>query len=145
MSFKFGKNKSMIRFCFFIGFVCLTLLSQAQTSAGLQGPVITWEKVTHDFGDITQGDKVSHVFKFTNTGNEPLVITNVEVTCGCTTPKGWPRAPIMPGGQGEVTVAFNSAGKFGKQNKVVTVTSNSAGTTNQVMITVNVLEKKVSN
>jgi Protein of unknown function (DUF1573) len=145
MSFKFGKNKSMIRFCFFIGFVCLTLLSQAQTSAGLQGPVITWEKVTHDFGDITQGDKVSHVFKFTNTGNEPLVITNVEVTCGCTTPKGWPRDPIMPGGQGEVTVAFNSAGKFGKQNKVVTVTSNSAGTTNQVMITVNVLEKKVSN
>ncbi|HRG78669.1 MAG TPA: DUF1573 domain-containing protein, partial [Cyclobacteriaceae bacterium] len=69
----------------------------------------------------------------------------VEVTCGCTTPKGWPRDPIMPGGEGELTVAFNSAGKFGKQNKVVTVTSNSVGTTNQVMITVNVLEKKDPN
>lgn len=136
---------SSIRFCFFIGFVCVTSLLQAQPNSELEGPVISWEKVTHDFGDIIQGEKVSHVFKFTNAGNEPLVITNVEVTCGCTTPKGWPRDPIMPGGQGELTVAFNSAGKFGKQNKVVTVTSNSAGTTNQVMITVNVLEKKDPN
>ncbi len=135
----------MMRFCFFIGIVCLPFLSQAQTNQDLKGPVITWEKVTHDFGDVFQGDKVSHVFKFTNTGTEPLVITNVEVTCGCTTPKGWPRDPIMPGGEGELTVAFNSAGKFGKQNKVVTVTSNSVGTTNQVMITVNVLEKKDPN
>ena len=134
-----------MRFCFFIGIVCLPFLSQAQANQDVKGPVITWEKVTHDFGDVFQGDKVSHVFKFTNTGTEPLVITNVEVTCGCTTPKGWPRDPIMPNGQGELTVAFNSAGKFGKQNKVVTVTSNSVGTTNQVMITVNVLEKKDPN
>lgn len=134
-----------MRFCFFIGIVCVPFLSPAQTNQVLKGPIITWEKVTHDFGDVFQGDKVSHVFKFTNTGTEPLVITNVEVTCGCTTPKGWPRDPIMPGGQGELTVAFNSAGKFGKQNKVVTVTSNSVGTTNQVMITVNVLEKKDPN
>ncbi len=136
---------STIRFCFFIGFMCMTLLSQAQTNPEPQGPVITWEKVTHDFGDIIQGEKVNHIFKFTNTGNEPLVITNVEVTCGCTTPKGWPRDPIMPGGLGELTVGFNSAGKFGKQNKVITVTSNSVGTTNQIMITANVLEKKDPN
>ncbi|MEQ1586345.1 MAG: DUF1573 domain-containing protein [Cyclobacteriaceae bacterium] len=135
----------MIRFCFFIGFVCVTLLLQAQTNPEPQGPAITWEKVTHDFGDIIQGEKVSHIFKFTNTGNEPLVVTNVEVTCGCTTPKGWPRDPIMPGGQGELTVGFNSTGKFGKQNKVVTVTSNSVGITNQIMITANVLEKKDPN
>src|SRR6187551_2876218 len=89
-----------------------------------KGPVITFEKKTHDFGDMNQGDKVEETFKFTNTGNEPLIITNVQVTCGCTTPKGWPRDPIMPGGKGEITVAFNSAGKSGKQNKVVTVVSN---------------------
>lgn len=107
------------------------------------GPVIQWEKTSHDFGDIVQGEKVEYTFKFKNAGTEPLVITNVEVTCGCTTPKGWPRDPIMPDGKGELTVAFNSTGKVGRQHKVITVTSNSKGSTNQVMITVNVLEKKL--
>ncbi|MCW5912782.1 MAG: DUF1573 domain-containing protein [Cyclobacteriaceae bacterium] len=108
----------------------------------LNGPIITWEKFSHEFGDITQGEKIEHTFKFTNTGTAALVITNVEVTCGCTVPKGWPRDPIMPGGKGEITVAFNSSGKIGRQNKVVTITSNSVGKTNQVMIVANVLEKK---
>jgi hypothetical protein len=109
------------------------------------GAVITWEKSSYDFGDVFQGEKVEHTFRFTNTGNRELVITNVEVTCGCTTPKGWPRDPIPPGGGGELTVAFNSAGKIGKQNKVITITSNSVGTLNQVMFTATVLEKKQVN
>src|SRR5882762_1370252 len=114
------------------------------TTAKANGPVITFEKKTHDFGDLTQGDKVENVFKFTNTGNEPLVITNVQVTCGCTTPKGWPRDPIAAGGKGEVTIAFNSAGKMGKQNKVVTVVSNAVNADGaQISFTTNVLEKKV--
>lgn len=117
-----------------------SVLAMAQATE--QGPVITWEKSSYDFGDIIQGDKVEHTFSFTNTGNQPLIITNVEVTCGCTTPKGWPRDPIAPGGKGELTVAFSSVGKIGRQNKVITVTSNSVGQSNQVMIVVNVLEKK---
>jgi hypothetical protein len=105
--------------------------------------VITFEKKTHDFGDIFQGDKVEETFKFTNTGNEPLIITNVQVTCGCTTPKGWPRDPIMPGGKGEITVAFNSAGKSGRQNKVVTVVSNAVNSDGaQISFSTNVLDKK---
>jgi hypothetical protein len=124
--------------------VCLLqfFLVDAQENEQLLGAVISWDKGTFDFGDVTEGDKVSHTFKFTNTGNTPLVLTNVEVTCGCTTPKGWPRDPIAPGSTGELTVAFNSTGKSGKQNKVITVTSNSVGTTNQVVITVNVMAKK---
>ena len=115
----------------------------AQEPAKQTGPVITFEKKTHDFGDIVQGDKVEETFKFANTGTEPLIITNVQVTCGCTTPKGWPRDPIMPGGKGELTVAFNSAGKMGKQNKVVTVVSNAANADGaQISFTTNVLEKK---
>lgn len=117
-------------------------LVNAQESQLLSGAVITWDKSTFDFGDITAGDKVSHTFRFKNTGNIPLMLTNVEVTCGCTTPKGWPRDPIASGSTGELTVAFNSTGKSGKQNKVITITSNSVGTTNQVMIAVNVLAKK---
>jgi hypothetical protein len=89
-----------------------------------------------------QGDKVEHTFRFTNTGSLPLIITNVEVTCGCTTPKGWPRDPIGPGEAGELTVAFNSAGKFGLQRKVVTLISNSVGAANQIIFTANVEVKK---
>lgn len=116
--------------------------SNAQTS----GPVITWEKSVYDFGDVIQGDKVEHTFKFKNTGNEPLIITNVEVTCGCTTPKGWARDPIAAGQSGEITVAFNSLGKFGKQNKVVTVVSNAVNPEGaQISFLANVLEKKSPN
>ncbi len=120
----------------------LTAGAQSQTS----GPVITWEKSTHDFGDLTQGDKVERTFKFKNTGTEPLIITNVQVTCGCTTPKGWARDPIDPGQSGEITVAFNSMGKYGKQNKVVTVVSNAVNPDGaQITFTANVLEKKSPN
>jgi hypothetical protein len=110
-----------------------------------KGAAITWEKSTYDFGDIVQGEKVEHTFKFTNTGNQPLIITNIQVTCGCTTPKGWPRDPIAAGGKGEVTIAFNSTGKLGKQNKVVTVMSNAVNTDNQIVFSANVLQKTVSN
>ena len=115
----------------------------AQQQAKQNGPVITFEKKTHDFGDIFQGDKVEETFKFANTGTEPLIITNVQVTCGCTVPKGWPRDPIMPGGKAELTIAFNSAGKSNKQNKVVTVVSNAVNADGaQISFTANVLEKK---
>ena len=122
--------------------VCLaafTAYSQEVAKTQTNGPVITWKESTFDFGDMRQGDKVEHTFAFTNTGNEPLIITNVQVTCGCTTPKGFPRDPIAPGQTGEITVAFNSAGKVGKQNKVVTIVSNSVGKTNQIAFTANVL------
>jgi hypothetical protein len=115
----------------------------SQQAASQAGPVITFEKKTHDFGDIVQGDKVEETFKFANTGTEPLILTNVQVTCGCTTPKGWPRDPILPGGKGELTVGFNSAGKMGKQNKVVTIVSNAVNAEgSQISFTTNVLEKK---
>lgn len=124
--------------------VCVApLYAQTSSAQKTDGAVITFEKKTHDFGDINQGDKVEETFHFTNTGTEPLIITNVEVTCGCTTPKGWPRDPIPPGGKGEITVAFNSAGKSGRQNKVVTVVSNAVNSDGGLISFVtNVLVKK---
>jgi hypothetical protein len=104
------------------------------------GPVLTIEKNTHDFGDIYQGDVVEHTFKFTNTGNQPLLITNIQTSCGCTTPQ-WPRDPIMPGGKGELKVGFNSAGKMNKQTKTLPIISNSV-TDVSVTFTTNVLDKK---
>jgi hypothetical protein len=119
------------------------VVAQNAANTKVDGPVITVEKKNHDFGDIYQGDKVEHVYTFTNTGNEPLIITNVNVTCGCTTPKGWPKEPILPGGKGEVTVAFSSAGKIGRQNKTVTIISNAVNPEgNLLTFTTNILEKK---
>lgn len=91
--------------------------------AKVDGPVLTLDKASHDFGTITQGDVVEKVFTFTNTGNQPLIITNVQTSCGCTTPE-WPRNPIMPGGKGEIKVGFNSAGKMNAQNKKLPIISN---------------------
>lgn len=126
------------------GMICLVAVVFAQAqSAKVSGPVIKWEKNTHDFGDITQSDKVEQTFAFTNTGNEPLIITNIQVTCGCTAPK-WSRDPIPPGERSEITVAFNPAGKMGKQNKVVTVVSNAANDDNKITFTANIVEKKVA-
>lgn len=104
------------------------------------GPILTVEKNTHDFGDIYQGDVVEHTFKFTNTGNQPPLITNITTSCGCTTPQ-WPRDPIMPGGKGELKVGFNSAGKINKQTKVLPIISNSI-TDASITFTTNVLDKK---
>lgn len=129
-------------------YIFLTLLVFAgfSTRAQTHGAVITWEKTTYDFGDLNQGEKVEHTFKFRNTGDEPLVITNVQVTCGCTTPKGWARDPIAPGKSSELTISFNSQGKFGRVNKVVTVLSNATNPEGgQLTFTANVLAKKVPN
>jgi hypothetical protein len=114
----------------------------AQSSPATTGPVITFEKNTHDFGDIFQGDKVEKIFYFTNTGNEPLLITNIQISCGCTTPQ-WPREPIPPGAKGQVTIGFNSAGKMGKQNKVLPIISNAINQDDaKITFTTNVLDKK---
>lgn len=76
-----------------------------------------------DFGEITQGESVEYAFKFTNTGTEPLIISNAKGSCGCTVPV-WPRVPVAPGESGVIDVKFNSKGKKGKQNKKVTLTTN---------------------
>jgi hypothetical protein len=144
--FQSRKNAVTGRVLVLLAFISGFYLATAQPSWPKEGPVITWEKTTHDFGDIYQGDKVEQTFYFTNTGTSPLIITNVEVTCGCTTPKGWPRDPVAPGQKGEILIAFNSAGKYGKQNKVVTIISNtSIAEVVQISFTANVLEKKNSN
>jgi len=100
------------------------------------GPTTNMEfaESKHDYGVIEQGEKVSHVFKFKNTGNEPLVLSNVKPSCGCTTPK-WTKEPIAPGADGEILVEFDSKGKSGKQTKTVTVTANTEPATTVLTIT----------
>lgn len=126
----------------------LVALTASQFSFGqqTQGPLLSWEKSTYDFGDIPQGEKIEYTFKFANTGTQPLVITNVSTQCGCTAPKGWPRDPIAPGARGEITIVFDSSGKFGRVNKVATVISNATNKDGgQVLLSGNIHDKKVGN
>ncbi len=126
-----------------LGFAAQSFGQDTKEAEQKDGPEITWVKKTHDFGEIFQGDKVEQTFYFTNTGNEPLIITNVQVSCGCTTPKGWPRDPIPPGAKGEITLSFNSVGKMGIQNKPVTLVTNAKNPDgNQITFTTNILDKK---
>lgn len=88
-----------------------------------EAPVLELTADTYDFGQVKEGTKVEHEFRFKNTGGSPLIISNVQASCGCTTPE-YSKNPIAPGEEGLVKVVFNSAGQMGKQHKVVTVTSN---------------------
>ena len=88
------------------------------------GADIKYKAPTFDFGKIKQGEKVTHSFAFTNTGKAPLIVTNAVASCGCTTPV-WPKTPVMPGDTASISVTFNSAGKSGLQDKLITVSSNS--------------------
>ena len=86
-------------------------------------PVLKFEEMEFNFGEIESGEVVEHTFMFTNTGDGPLLITNAQASCGCTVPV-WPKEPIEPNGSGEIKVRFDSKGKSGQQNKTVTVTAN---------------------
>ena len=84
---------------------------------------IAFEKTVYEYGTIKQGEVVKHDFKFTNTGNAPLVIKKVDASCGCTFPS-YPFIPIEPGKEGTIGVTFNSTGKIGPQKPTITVVTN---------------------
>lgn len=131
----------------FLGCVAMAQTKTATTATTTEATTskakIEFADKSKDFGDIFQGDKVSHVFKFKNTGTEPLVLSNVITSCGCTATQ-WPKEPIAPGAEAEINATFNSAGKMGKQNKVITVVSNSSEGSARVSIISNVLPKKTT-
>lgn len=92
-------------------------------------PVLVFENSNYDFGQISQGEKVTYTYRFTNTGESDLIIAKVEGSCGCTVMKGWPKHPIKPGGNGKIDVIFDSAGRRGKQNKSISVVANTLPST----------------
>jgi hypothetical protein len=104
-------------------FLTLCFLAFAIT-ARAQG-VMQFEKELHDFGNVPEGTMATHEFKFKNTGNQPIIIANVQASCGCTTPD-WTKTPVMPGKMGIIKAMYSSAGRPGVFNKTVTVTSNAA-------------------
>ncbi|HQE12273.1 MAG TPA: DUF1573 domain-containing protein [Flavipsychrobacter sp.] len=102
--------------------------------------IIEFDSIHHNFGNIKEGEKVTHAFKFKNIGNKPLVISDARASCGCTVPS-YPKEPIMPESGGEIVVEFNSDGRPGHQHKGVMVYSNAQEAAIQVTFDADV-EKK---
>ncbi len=96
-------------------------------------PVITFEEAEHDFGKIINGTAVETKFKYTNTGDSPLVVSNIKSTCGCTVPSDWNRDPLAPGESSEFTVKFNGKGS-NQVSKTITLTTNTEKGTEAVKI-----------
>jgi hypothetical protein len=122
------KMKKLLSLAVFTVFAVTAMAQQLPAAAinknevQLDVAVFAWDNTAHDFGKIKQGTPVTHEFKFTNTGKTPLVITNVQASCGCTTPD-WSKEPVMPGGKGFIKATYNAA-STGGFNKTVTVTAN---------------------
>lgn len=101
-------------------------------------PVITFEKTTHDYGTVTKGGDGTCEFKFKNNGIEPLILSNVSSSCGCTVPE-WPREPILKGKSASVKVKYDT-NRVGPINKTITVMSNAKVPSIQLKIIGNVVE-----
>lgn len=89
-------------------------------------PQITFDEETYLFEKIIEGTVLKHSFKFTNTGNSPLVISAVEPTCGCTVAKDWPKKPVLPGESGQINVEFDSKDRVGAVIKTISIIANTA-------------------
>ena len=103
---------------------------------------IQWQDTIRDFGTIKEGDSIRLVYKFTNTGDKPLLLMNVRTSCGCTVAR-FPQNALFPGEKAEVSLVFNSDGHPGPVMKSVTVVSNTSNNAQHIMVFKgNVLPKK---
>ena len=131
--------KIILFFCLTIFILPVTLKAQQDGSKKpLSKAEINFREKQFDFADIFQGDRVSKKFVFRNSGTEPLMILNVQTTCGCTA-TDWPKSPIPPGDSSSILVTFNSGKKQGRINKIVTVYTNATVPEEKLKITGNVL------
>ncbi|MDA9356872.1 DUF1573 domain-containing protein [Flavobacteriaceae bacterium] len=97
-----------------------------------KGAIIEFESSTIDYGTIEKGDNGLRVFKFTNTGDSPLIVTKVKASCGCTVPKK-PNKPILPGDSGEIEVKYDTR-RVMPFKKTISVGSNALNST--VLLTI---------
>jgi hypothetical protein len=105
----------------------VTAAPAAQKAVSKNAPKFSFmdKNDTYDFGKVPEGPVAEHVFEFKNVGKEPLIISNCNASCGCTTPE-WNKEPILPGKKGKITVRYNTQGRIGPIAKSVYITSNAA-------------------
>lgn len=118
-------NKKIVFLLIASGLLSLNSCKEEDKPTNGAVPVMSFTEQSFDFGTIHQGDRVSHVFHYSNTGTSDLIISNAVGSCGCTVPE-FTQEPVHAGESGEINVSFNSAGKSGHQTKTVTITTNTA-------------------
>ena len=121
-----------------VTFLLVGLLSYGLSAQEKKVAKIEFESETIDYGTINKGADGVRVFKFKNTGNAPLIITNVKSSCGCTVPKK-PEEPILPGDSGEIEVKYDTK-RVMPIRKTITVTSNAERPTVALKIKGNVID-----
>jgi hypothetical protein len=115
-------NKAMKRILLVMTVMCISAITFAQNKELIQGPAISLNKDVHDYGEIPYGGNGTCEFKVTNTGNEPLILSTCQGSCGCTVPKCDPN-PILPGESSIITVKYDTS-RSGPISKSVTISSN---------------------
>jgi hypothetical protein len=116
-------NRVLQSFIFFAVFLGINTISiEAKSAQAEKQDSIIFSQMEYDFGTIARGSDGTCEFEFINKGDNPLILSNVRATCGCTVPQ-WPKEPIPPGGKGVVKVKYNT-NILGVFNKSVTVHSN---------------------
>jgi hypothetical protein len=120
--------KKIFSLLFVLTTLTLAVNAQNESTDNPNAAEFKFEQTEHNFGTLDEGPKVTHVFNFTNTGKEPLIITSARASCGCTVPQK-PEKPVLPGEVGEITVTYNTKGRVGNFNKAITLTSNAKQST----------------
>ena len=118
-------------------FICLFTFTSFSQKAEFK-----FEKETIDYGKIYSGTDGTRTFVFTNVGKEPLIITRVQSSCGCTVPKK-PEQPIMPGEKGEIKVSYDTK-RIGGFSKIITIYSNAKNEHKTVKIKGYIKKKQTS-
>ncbi|MDA3943303.1 MAG: DUF1573 domain-containing protein [Bacteroidetes bacterium] len=124
----------MRKLVLFLGVLFAVTVVNAQQnteSKPANGPEITFDETIYDYGEIVLHGDGTHEFEFTNTGNEPLILSRPRSSCGCTVPT-WPKQPILPGDKEKIKVTYNT-NKAGSFNKSVTIMSNAKNSSTVVL------------
>ena len=129
--------KNLFAIGFFLFALSFAVNAQEETTdqiveeVEVSGPVMTFENTTVQYGEIDKGSDPLRKVAFTNTGTEPLVITNARGSCGCTVPT-WPKEPIMPGESGEIEIRYDTK-RVGPINKTVKIKTNEGDAVQHVL------------
>lgn len=131
----------MKRIVFALALLIGTAASAQETvkPANPNAPKIKFQEESHDFGTVVEGPQATYEFRFKNEGKEPLVLSNVRASCGCTVPT-WPKEPVLPGKESVITATYNTQGRPGKFTKTITIESNAEGGNKVVTITGEVIK-----
>lgn len=131
----------MKKLIFTLSLALMGVVAFAQGDApAKKGPIMSFESMTVDYGTIEENSEPLRVMKFTNTGDEPLIITNARGSCGCTVPD-WPKQPIMPGETSQIEIRY-ATNRIGQFSKTVRISTNETNDGHTLTVKGNVLKKE---